>query len=448
MSLEISRGVVAILVGDGDIDQGFGNSLAGGVLSGDLVEVEVDRLLVAFVGGELRRERGAIVFEGGNCVDLVAGYISIATRDVVAVRLGGEGVLALGVPGLAIVERQLDFSRVRKHVGAVLDRSRSRRLGGSCAVNIIDRNRSVSEIEFGDLDVGNLLDVADEIALAGDDRIVRTGILHFDCGVVVGVAACLHELDRVVGAGLKSLAANRNAQVEHVAGVCEVRIGNVIGVIRVHLEQRCVSKRGTLDGDGGGNLAALVVAANSLNGHGVGAGSLDFLHLGAVLGDGHLEIVTRGGNRRLALRSNGDGAKIERGAVGGRVSGELVGLAAHRAKRAAQRNGASVEQGHGAGGVQKFDAVVLGLVGGSLRREGRCRHHADCENAREGRAHCLLPVKGVFASCHFSSYWNVDTALGAISLPPRMKPKASVPPVKQASQRPNNSFALYTTPSI
>ena len=46
------------------------------------------------------------------------------------------------------------------------------------------------------------------------------------------------------------------------------------------------------------------------------------------------------------------------------------------------------------------------------------------------------------------SYWNVDTALGAISLPPRMKPKASVPPVKQASQRPNNSFALYTTPSI
>ena len=46
------------------------------------------------------------------------------------------------------------------------------------------------------------------------------------------------------------------------------------------------------------------------------------------------------------------------------------------------------------------------------------------------------------------SYWNVDTALGAILLPPRMKPKASVPPVKQASQRPNNSFALYTTPSI
>ena len=46
------------------------------------------------------------------------------------------------------------------------------------------------------------------------------------------------------------------------------------------------------------------------------------------------------------------------------------------------------------------------------------------------------------------SYWNVDTALGAISLPPRMKPKASVPPVKQASQRPNNSFELYTTPSI
>ena len=31
---------------------------------------------------------------------------------------------------------------------------------------------------------------------------------------------------------------------------------------------------------------------------------------------------------------------------------------------------------------------------------------ADRENAREGRAHCLLPVKGVFASCHFSSYWN------------------------------------------
>ena len=46
------------------------------------------------------------------------------------------------------------------------------------------------------------------------------------------------------------------------------------------------------------------------------------------------------------------------------------------------------------------------------------------------------------------SYWNVDAALGAILLPPRMKPKDSVPPVKQASQRPNNSFALYTTPSI
>ena len=56
----------------------------------------------------------------------------------------------------------------------------------------------------------------------------------------------------------------------------------------------------------------------------------------------------------------------------------------------------------------ELDALfVLGV--GCLcvgRREGGCRHHADCENAREGRAHCLLPVKGVFASCHFSSYWN------------------------------------------
>ena len=407
MSLEISLCVVAILIGDGDIDQGFGNSLACSVLSGNLAEVEVDRLLVAIVGGELRRERGAIVFEGGNCVNLVAGHISIATRDVVvAVRLGGEGVLALGVPGLTIVERQLDFSRVREHVGTALDRSRSRRLGSSCAVNIIDRNRGAGEIERIDLDIGNLFNVASEVALTGDDRIVLTGVLHFDCGIVVGVAASFHKLDRVVGASLKGLAIDLNAEVKHIAGVGERRIGNVFSVVRVHLEQRCVSKRGALNGDGGGNLAALVVAANSLNGHGVGAGSLDFLHLGAVLGDGHLEIVARGGNRRLALRGNGDGAQIERGAVGGRVSGELVGLAAHRAERAVQRNGASVEQGHGAGGVQKFDAVVLGLVGGCFRREGRCRHHADRENAREGRAHCLLPIKGVFASCHFSSYWN------------------------------------------
>ena len=259
---------------------------------------------------------------------------------------------------------------------------------------------------MSDLDVGNLLDVANEVALTGDDRIVLTSVLHFDCGIVVGVAASVHKLDRVVGAGLKGLAVNLNAQVEHVAGVGERRIGNVFGVVRVHLEQSCVSKRSTLDGNRGRNLAALVVAANCLNGHGVGAGSLDFAHLAAVLGDGHLEIVARGDNRSLALRGNGDGAKIERGAVGGRVSGELVGLAAHRAKRAAKLNGASIEQGHGAGGVQKFDAVVLDLVGGCFRREGRCRHHADCENAREGRAHCLLPAKGVFASCHFSSYWN------------------------------------------
>ena len=408
MSIEISRGVVAILVGDGDIEKGFINGLACSVLSGDLVEVEVDRLLVAIVGGELRRERGAIVLEGGNCVDLVAGHISLLTRDVrvVHVRLGGEGVLALSVPGLITVERQLDFSRVRKHVGAVLDRSRSRRLGSGCAVNIIDRNRGFGEFERIDLNIGDLLDVANEVALAGDDRIVSIGVLHFDCGVVVGVAASLHELDRVVGASLEGLATDLNAEVKHIAGVGERLIGNVFGVIRVHLEQLCVFKRGTLDGDGGGNLAALVVATNSLNGHGVGAGSLDFLHFGAVFGDGHLEIVTRGGNFRLALRGNGDGAKIERGAVGGRVSGELVGLAAHRAKRAAKLNGASIEQGHGAGGVQKFDAVVLDLVGGCFRREGRCRHHADCENAREGRAHCLLPAKGVFASCHFSSYWN------------------------------------------
>ena len=259
---------------------------------------------------------------------------------------------------------------------------------------------------MSDRDVGNLLDVAGEVALASDDRIVLTGVLHFDCRIVVGVAASIHKLDRVVGAGLKSLAIDLNAEVKHIAGVGERRIGNVIGVIRVHLEQRCVSKRGTLDGDGGGNLAALVVAVNSRNGHGVGAGSLDFLHLGAVLGDGHLEIVTRDGNRRLALRGNGNGTEIKRGAVGRRVSGELVGLAAHGAERAAQRNGASIEQGHRASGVQKFDAVVLDLVGGCFRREGRCRHHADCENAREGRAHCLLPAKGVFASCHFSSYWS------------------------------------------
>ena len=259
---------------------------------------------------------------------------------------------------------------------------------------------------MSDLDIGDLFNVASEVALTGDDRIVLTGVLHFDCGVVVGVAASLHELDRVIGAGLKGLATDLNAEVKHIASVGERRVGNVFGVVRVHLEQGCVSERSTLDGDGGGNLAALVVAANSLNGHGIGARSLDFLHLGAVLGDGHLEIVARGGNLRLALRGDSNGTEIERGAVGGRVSGELVGLAAHRAERAVQRNGASVEQGHGAGGVQKFDAVVLGLVGGCFRREGRCRHHADRENAREGRAHCLLPIKGVFASCHFSSYWN------------------------------------------
>lgn len=172
---------------------------------------------------------------------------------------------------------------------------------------------------------------------------------------------------------------------------------------------RFVRERGGVGGQLVGLLACLRLGVLDgpvalLEGHGLGAGDLR-----GDAGDGDAVDVAA----EADLHVIGSGA----GDVGAVVVGDLV----DRAGRV----------GLGVGGLE-LDALALGGVGLCVRCECGGGHHADCEHAREGGAHCLFPVKGIFASCHFSSCMENGYLVGIVSLPSRMISSVEMAPVKEA----------------